>query len=97
MNNQDPINKKEFQEKLCPHCNVQKDTEHYFLQCQRFESQRRTMFLTIESILNDKNIPKKMLRSNLHFLSENKDFSKSTREQILCAIELFLRETKRLL
>ena len=41
------------------------------------------MFLTTESILNDKNIPMKMLRSNLHFLSENKDFSKSTREQIL--------------
>ena len=97
LNNQDPINKKEFQEKLCLHCNVPEDTEHYFLQCQRYESQRRTMFLAIESTLNEKNIPRKMLRNNLNFLSENKDLSKSTREQILYAIELFLRETKRLL
>ena len=97
LNNQDRINKKEFQEKLCLHCNVPEDTEHYFLQCQRYESQRRTMFLAIESTLNEKNIPRKMLRNNLNFLSENKDLSKSTREQILYAIELFLRETKRLL
>ena len=51
------------------------------------------MFLTTESILNDKNIPMKMLRSNLHFLSENKDFSKSTREQILGYRTLSERET----
>ena len=78
-------------------CNVPEDTEHYFLQCPRYEPQRRTMFLEIESTLNDKNLSRKILGKNLQFLSENKNLSKSTREQILCSIEIFLRETKRLL
>ena len=96
LNNQDPINRKELQDKLCDYCNVPEDTEHYFLQCPRYEPQRRTMFLEIESTLNDKNLSRKILGKNLQFLSENKNLSKSTREQILCSIEIFLRETKRL-
>ena len=95
LNNQDSINKKELQDKLCENCNVSEDTEHYFLNCPRYESQRRTrMFLEIDSILNDKNLSKKILDNNLQCLSENKNLSKSAREQILCAIELFLREKK---
>ena len=97
LNNQDPINKKELQEKLCNYCNVPEDTEHYFLQCPRYEPQRRTMFLEIESTLNDKNLSRKILGKNLQFLSENKNLSKSTREQILRSIEIFLRETKRII
>ena len=96
LNNQDPINRKELQDKLCDYCNVPEDTEHYFLQCPKYESQRRIMFLAIESILNDKNLSREILGKNLQFLSENKNRSKSTREQILCTIELFLKETKRL-
>ena len=74
------INKKELQDKLCDSCNVPEDTEHYSLQCPRYESQRRTMFLAIKSILNDNNLSRNFLGKDLQFLSENKNLSKSTRE-----------------
>ena len=96
LNAQDPINKKLIEEKLCITCNEIEDTEHYILHCVRYSKQRYEMFMKIESVMQSENCQTKDLRESLSFLAENKKISKGAREETLHAIEVFLKETKRL-
>ena len=96
LNGQDPINKKQLNEKLCIFCNCVEDTEHYILFCHRYSCQRRNMFLQIESTLAENNISSRDVRKNLLFLAENKDLPLKVRQEILGAIETFLITTSRL-
>ena len=96
LNGQDPINKKQLNEKLCIFCNCVEDTEHYILFCHRYSCQRRNMFLQIESTLAENNISSRDVRKNLLFLAENKDLPLKVRQEILGAIETFLISTSRL-
>ena len=94
---QDPIDRKHQEEKICPTCLVQEDTEHYFLHCVKFSSQRHEMFSTIElTLTNETGHKLENIRHSLHFLAENKELSHKTRVNILFAIEKFLIDTKRL-
>ena len=54
------------------------------------------MFMKIESVMQNEKYQTNNLRKNLNFLAENKEISKGAREEILHAIEVFLKETKRL-
>ena len=65
LNNQDPINKNKIEEKMCTTCKVPEDTEHFFLHCNRYITQRHFLFSNIEAILHEKNIPHQDVISNL--------------------------------
>ena len=80
---------------MCRTCKVPEDTEHFFLHCNRYITQRHFLFSNIEAILHEKNIPHQDVISNLQFLSENRALPRKTREEILYAIEQFLKDTKR--
>ena len=64
LNGQDPINKKQLNEKLCIFCNCVEDTEHYILFCHRYSCQRCNMFLQIESRSAENNISSRDVRNN---------------------------------
>ena len=95
LNGQDPIDKKNVDEKLCSFCNTIEDTEHYFLHCIRYSHLRLKMFMEIESfVIDEKNLTTK-ITNNLGFLSHNENLSQHTRENILSAITRFIIESKR--
>ena len=70
---QNPIDRKNQEEKICPTCQVQEDTEHYyFLYCVKYSSQRHEMFSSIELTLTNETKHKlENIRHNLYFLAEN--------------------------
>ena len=95
MNAQDPIDRKSANEKICNHCNINEDSEHFFLHCVKYSNLRLKMFMEIESILQNENNSIPQLRQNLLFLSINANISQNTRENILHAIEKFISNSKR--
>ena len=96
LNGHDPIRKRETKDKLCETCMEIEDTSHFLLKCSRFSIQRRLLFLNIDAVYNNYNVPTNYRIFNELILGDNPSIPKNASLEILQHIINFVKTTKRL-
>ena len=95
LNAQDPINKKEDEEKRCFNCGAIEDTRHYLLQCPRYAINRSNMMNKIYQTLFELGIRSENQQMDLSILGHHIDLPMKARQDIATHIGEFIVATKR--
>ena len=95
LNGQDPIDRKDYDSKLCEECKEVENTSHFLLSCQKFSIQRYQLFNEVDQIYNEFNIRQVHRRFDEFILGENQDIPKSANQKILFAVLSYIKNTNR--